>query len=76
MSLTIRKNHSGSVCHACGHKIAKDEYGGEVGIMLTIFLCSQCAYENKERIHALPFSLELKHKALASPLMLDNKQGG
>ena len=75
MTLTLRKNHNGKHCHACGQPL-EGKYCGEVGVMLTIFLCSQCAYENRERIHALPFSLELKHKALASPLMLDNKQGG
>ena len=76
MSLILRKNHNGSVCHICGHKIGKGEYGGEVGIVLTIYLCSSCAYINKDKIHALPLSLELTRKALASPLMLDNKQGG
>ena len=77
MSLILRKARNGKHCHICGHKIAKDEYGGEVGIVLTIYLCSSCAYINKDKIHALPLSLELTRKALASPLiMLDNKQGG
>ena len=71
MSIKLRKISKHKPCHQCGADL-KGKYGAEIGLIITITLCANCADLHKAQIFNLPDELEYLPKALTfAPLALE-----
>ena len=58
MTIRIRKLRNHAHCRRCGRPL-HDTYGREVAIVVYVTLCGDCSYDDRERLHALPDSVDL-----------------
>ena len=75
MSVKLRKIYQDKHCHNCNAQL-QGQYGSEVGLVLTIYLCKVCTQANKARIFELPNEVELLPRALTFEPLALTKIGG